>query len=319
MRGGSGFIPARFLSSPHVQTIAAHFLRRARGPSVRRERWTTPDDDFVDVDVLDAATPRAPQVLVLHGLEGSSRAGYVVECLRLARAYGWGAVALNFRGCSDEPNLKARSYCSGDIDDALWVLRRMGRPRFAIGFSLGGNVLLKLLAEAHHDAQVDAAAAISVPFDLQASARALDGPGLMMRVYQLRFLRTLRAKALGKAARHPGALDAARIRKSRGIIGFDDSVTAPLYGLPSAGAYYAWASSGPRLKHVRTPTLPVSAEDDPLAPASLMPPVENPALTRLITRHGGHVGFVAPGPTFWAEAQAFEFFETARRDVAKRG
>ncbi len=299
------FRPARFLSSPHAQTVAAALLRRPKSPKVRRERWDTPDGDFVDVDVLDGS---GPQVLVLHGLEGSSRAGYVVECLRLAAERGWGAVALNFRGCSGEPNRNARSYCSGDYDDALFVLRRMKAPRAAIGFSLGGNVLLKLLGEKHDAAQVAAACAISVPFDLHACARALDGPGVMMRVYQLRFLRTLRAKALAAAARHPEALDPKRIRASRGIIGFDDAVTAPLYGLSSAAEYYAWASSGPRLGGVRTPTLLITSEDDPLAPASLLPPVENPALTRLVTRQGGHCGFIAEGGTFWAEAEAFRFF-----------
>ncbi len=246
---------------------------------------------------------------MLHGLEGSSKSGYVVECLRLAAARGWGAVALNFRGCSGEPNRNARSYCSGDYLDAVFALQRMRAPRFAIGFSLGGNVLLKMLAERHDDAGVGAAVAVSVPFDLHACARALDGPGVMMRVYQVRFLRTLRAKALAAAARHPGTLDPARITKSRGIIGFDDAVTAPLYGHASAADYYAWASSGPLLSRIRTPTLLISAEDDPLAPASLMPQVENPALTRLVTPQGGHCGWVGPGLQFFAEAEAFRFFD----------
>lgn len=298
------FRPARFLKSPHAQTIAAALLRSTRGPRVRRERWDTHDGDFVDVDVLDGGPE---QVLVLHGLEGSSHAGYVVECLRQAHARGWGAVALNFRGCSGVPNRSARSYCSGDYDDALFVLGRMAAPRLAVGFSLGGNVLLKMLAERHDDAGVTAAAAISVPFDLHACARALDGPGLMMRFYQLRFLRTLKAKALATAARHPGTLDVERIRGARGIIGFDDAVTAPLYGLGSAAEYYAWASSGPRLGSIRTPTLLISAADDPLAPASHLPAVENHRLTRLVTEHGGHCGFVGEGRSFWAEAEAFRF------------
>lgn len=302
------FRPARFISSPHAQTIAANFLRRPKSPRVRRERWDTPDGDFIDVDVLDGS---GPQVVVLHGLEGSSKSGYVVECLRLAAARGWGAVALNFRGCSGEPNRKARSYCSGDYDDALFVLGRLARPRLAVGFSLGGNVLLKMLAEKHAEADVAAACAISVPFDLHACARALDGPGWMMRVYQQRFMRTLKAKALGTASRHPGVLDAGRIRAARGIVGFDDVVTAPLYGLGSAAEYYAWASSGPRLSAVRTPTLLISAEDDPLAPASLLPDVSgNSVITKLVTSHGGHCGFVGEGLQFWAEAEAFKYFDT---------
>jgi hypothetical protein len=306
------FRPARFLASAHAQTIAAHFLRSTRSPPVRRERWTTPDGDFVDADVLDGGPA---QVLILHGLEGSSRAGYVVECLRQAARRGWGAVALNFRGCSGEANLLARSYCSGDYGDALFALQRMkGSPRFAVGFSLGGNVLLKLLAERHDEARVDAAAAISVPFDLHACARALDSGGPLMRVYQVRFLRTLKAKALEKAARHPDSgLDPQRIRAARGIVGFDEVVTAPLYGLRGAAEYYAWASSGPRLKDLRTRTLLISAEDDPLAPASLLPAVDNPAIEKLVTPHGGHCGFVAEGGAFWAEARAFEHFDQNSR------
>src|SRR5205823_5919185 len=135
-------------ASPHLQTVYASFLRRPR-VQARRERWHTPDGDFVDVDWVDAPEGR-PRVLVLHGLEGSSASGYVRECLRLAASLGWAACALNFRGCSGEQNLLARSYCSGDYADPLFALERLGDgPRFAIGFSLGGNVLLKMLAEAH--------------------------------------------------------------------------------------------------------------------------------------------------------------------------
>jgi predicted alpha/beta-fold hydrolase len=249
-------------------------------------------------------------VLVLHGLEGSSTAGYVVECLRQAAARGWGAVALNFRGCSGTPNRKARSYCSGDYDDPLFVLKRLGSgPRFAVGFSLGGNVLLKMLAERHPDTGLTAACAVSVPFDLHACARSLDGPGFMMRVYQQRFLRTLKAKALEKARRFPAELDARRVNAARSIIGFDDAVTAPLYGLKDAAEYYVWASSGPRVKDIQTRTLLISSDDDPLAPTSHLAPFENTAVERVFTRHGGHVGFVSDGRSFFAEAEAFRFFE----------
>ena len=133
-----------------------------------------------------------------------------------------------------------------------------------------------------------------------------------MRVYQLRFMRTLKAKALEKAARFPKLLDPARIRRARGIVEFDDCVTAPLYELPSAAEYYAWASSGTRLASVRTPSLLISAEDDPLAPASHLPALDNEALHRCITPAGGHVGFVSGSlwsPSFWAEEQAFRFFD----------
>jgi predicted alpha/beta-fold hydrolase len=291
-------------------------VRKPRLPrGLRRERWDTPDGDFIDVDVLDAAAG-APHVLVLHGLESSTRAGYMRETLRLIAERGWGAYALNFRGCSGAPNRSARSYCSGDVDDPAFVLSRMPPgPRYAIGFSLGGNVLLKLLAERHDAVRVDAAVAISVPFDLDACAQALNSPDPWMRFYQWRFLRTLKAKAVAKAPRFPQQFDVPRILAARSIIDFDDVVTAPLYGLGTAKAYYAWASSGPRLKDVRARTLLISAEDDPLAPASHLPPLERPNLHRLVTRAGGHVGFVEGSvlrPSFWAEQRALEFLSSSR-------
>ena len=130
----------------------------------------------------------------------------------------------------------------------------------------------------------------------------------MMRVYQLRFLRTLKRKAIAKARKHPDApLDVARIEAARGIVDFDDCVTAPLYGLGSAADYYAWASSGPKLHAIRTPSLLITALDDPLAPAWHLPAVNNPALTMCVTEGGGHCGFVGKGLEFWAEAEAMRF------------
>jgi predicted alpha/beta-fold hydrolase len=308
----AAFTPARGLSSPHAQTVYASVLRKPRFPKgLRRERWDTPDGDFIDVDVLPAPQG-APRVLLLHGLEGSTESGYLRESLKLIAERGWGACALNFRGCSGEPNRNARSYCSGDYVDPLFVLSRMPAdgPRFAMGFSLGGNVLLKMLAERHEEARVDAAVAISVPFDLHACARALDRDEPWMRFYQWRFVRTLKEKALEKAARFPKQFDTRRIEAAHSVIAFDDCVTAPLYDLPSAEAYYAWASSGPRLKDIRTRTLVISAEDDPMAPASMLPPLDNPQVHALRTLRGGHVGFVGGSllrPVWWAEQQALRF------------
>jgi predicted alpha/beta-fold hydrolase len=316
------FTPARGLHSPHSQTVYASVLRKPRFPAaLRRERWDTPDGDFIDVEVLDAPAG-APRVLLLHGLEGSSDSGYIRQSLRLIAARGWGAYALNFRGCSGEPNRTARSYCSGDYDDPLFVLSRFPPrvPRYAMGFSLGGNVLLKMLAERHDQARVDAAVAVSVPFDLAQCARILDGPERWMRFYQWRFLRTLKAKALEKAPRFPRQFDVARIGAAQSIIAFDDCATAPLYGLKNAADYYAWASSGPRLGAIRTRTLLISSEDDPMAPASMLPKLDNPQLHGLITLRGGHVAFVAGSlwrPTFWAEERAFDFFSSGPASAAR--
>jgi predicted alpha/beta-fold hydrolase len=310
------FVPALGLANEHVQTIYASLVRPTHAPTARRERRELPDGDFVDVDTFDG--PRgAPHVVTLHGLEGSSRAGYITAILRGAAERGWGATALNFRSCSGEPNRLARSYHSGDIHDALLVLNevraRVTGPLFAVGFSLGANVLCRLLEEQGENAPVDAAASISAPYDLDACCRKLDGPGPFHRLYRERFLRTLKGKAREKLRRFPGAFDRRALEAARSIRAFDDAVTAPLHGFRDATHYYAEASSGPRLHAIRRPTLLLSAADDPMLEAPVIPPSasDNPLLSVVLTEHGGHVGFVAGRahrPHFWAEAQVLEFF-----------
>ncbi|MBF5042297.1 hydrolase [Aggregicoccus sp. 17bor-14] len=310
------FVPAPLLGNPHAQTIFASVFRSKDLPESRRERYETHDGDFVDLDHCEGSRAGAPHVVVLHGLEGSSRAGYVAAVVRGAHALGWGATALNFRSCSGEPNRLARSYHSGDTEDALEVLRRVRAqvqgPLFAVGFSLGGNVLLRLLEETGDAAPVDAAAAVSVPYDLEACARRIDAGGGIHRVYRERFLRTLKKKAREKARRFPGAFDVAAMERARGLVAFDDAVTAPLHGFTSARDYYARASSGPHLAAIRRPTLLLSASDDPMVPPPGIPQdaAKNPRLRVLRTERGGHVGFVGGelhAPDFWAEAQVLRF------------
>ena len=311
------FRPAVGLAGPHAQTIFANLARPAARPPLTRERWDTPDEDFVDVDSFEGR-PGAPHVVVLHGLEGSSRAGYVAAVLRGAAARGWGASALNFRSCSGAPNRQLRLYHSGETSDARWVLRRLRArvkgPLVAVGFSLGGNVLCRLLEEDGTQAPVAAAVAVSVPYDLAACARQLDAGGGVHAVYRVRFLRSLKAKARAKARRFPGAFDVARMEAARGVWEFDDVVTGPVHGFRDAAHYYAEASSGPHVGDIRVPTLLLSAEDDPMVPAPVVPPAAraNPRLTVVTTAHGGHVGFVAGSPLrprFWGDAQALAFLD----------
>ncbi|HSP78906.1 MAG TPA: alpha/beta fold hydrolase, partial [Myxococcaceae bacterium] len=301
------FVPAPGLASPHAQTIYASLVRPTQAPPLRRERRELPDGDFVDLDSFDGA-PGAPHVVALHGLEGSSRAGYVLAILRGAAERGWGATALNFRSCSDEPNRLARSYHSGDIGDALAVMEhlrsRLTGPLYAVGFSLGANVLLRLLEETGDASPVEAAAAMSTPFDLDACSRAIDGPGPFMRLYRERFLLSLKRKAREKLRRFPEAFDGPAVERARSLRAFDDAFTAPLHGFRDAAHYYAEASSGPHLHAIRRPTLLLSAQDDPMIPASTLPRdvSGNPHLELVITEHGGHVGFVAASPlrpSFW--------------------
>ena len=312
------FHPARGLASPHAQTLFASVARRpGLVPALVRERWTTNDGDFIDVDLIKGP-PEAPRLLLLHGLEGSSRSGYIRHLLRGAAARGWSAAALNFRSCSGEPNLLAHAYSSGDFRDPLEVLQRWhaqsDAPTFAIGFSLGGNVLINLLGEAGEQAKLTAAVAVSAPYDLQACVRAVDAGRGFFSLYLHNFLRSMKVKALQKARAFPDRLDARAISAVRTIQGIDETVTAPLYGFANAAAYYARCSSGRWVSHVKTPTLLISAEDDPLAPAGLLPVAgrENPFVQVLAPRHGGHVGFVdgsIAAPRFWAEEQALKFLD----------
>jgi predicted alpha/beta-fold hydrolase len=307
------FVPARGLASAHAQTILAHALRSAAPPRLVRERWDTPDGDFVDVDVLPAR-PDAPHIVIVHGLEGSSRSSYVAETLRGARRRGYGALALNCRSCSGEANRLLRSYHAGETGDLAFVLSRLRErtrgPLAAIGFSLGGNALLKYLADTGRATPLLAAAAISVPYDLKTCARALDQGDAWMRIYRQRFLHKLKAKALAKAQRFPGTIDPAHLRSLSSIEAFDDVFTARIHGFASADDYYARSSSGPVLGKIRRPTLLLSSLDDPLVPADTFPTLPaqaSPWLSPVVTERGGHVGFIAGSvtcPRFWAEDQA---------------
>jgi uncharacterized protein len=294
----------------------AYVLRRPAALPLERERLRTEDGDFLDLDWL-RADPERPHLLVLHGLEGSSASGYVRQTLHEARAMGWGAVALNFRSCSGEPNRVLRSYCSGETADPLFVARHMALrvqgPLLAVGFSLGANALLKLLAETAEHAPFLAAAAVSAPFDLLACALALDAPWGRCGIYRRHFLKSLKRKALAKLATHPGhGLDTERVRRARKLQDFDDAFTGPSNGYQGALDYYQRCSSGPRLKEVRRPTLLLNAEDDPMIPGASLPEVDarSDFLTVQRTVRGGHVGFLEGSllaPRFWAERQAVRF------------
>jgi predicted alpha/beta-fold hydrolase len=237
--------------------------------------------------------------------------------LRDAQRRGWGATALNFRSCSGEPNRLARSYSSGETNDPRWVLaqlraRGIDGPLLAIGFSLGANALLKLLAEDGDQSPLVAAAAVSPPCDLARSAHALDAAYGLTALYRWSFLRSLKAKALAKAVRFPDRLSRSAIRAAHGLVAFDDAVTAPLNGFTDARDYYARCSSAPLLPHIRRPTLLLVADDDPMvSPFALTPEAyANPQLTVERTARGGHVGFVAGSvlrPVFWGEQRALDF------------
>jgi predicted alpha/beta-fold hydrolase len=309
------FVAAPWLPGGHAQTIWP-LLIKGPLPNYRRERWDTPDGDFIDLDWLDGDRA-APCVALFHGLEGSSRSHYARRLMLATRARGWHGVVVHFRGCSGEANLLPRAYHSGDSREIDWVLRRLralGHPAlFVAGVSLGANALLKWLAEQGGPAAstIDAAAAVSAPLDLAAANTALSSG--FSRTYARHFLRTLIPAALAKERRFPGRIDVRRTLAARTLRDFDDAVTAPLHGFVDADDYYAKSSAGPLLHAVQAPTLLLHAANDPFLPRAVLPRRE--LLPRNVTLEipaaGGHVGFVhgaPPGRIDWLPQRLLAHF-----------
>lgn len=308
----------RWLSNPHLHTIyGSLFVASPRVP-YRRERWETPDGDFVDLDHVDGK-PDRPWVVLFHGLEGSSGSPYARMLMHRVAQRGWRGTVVNFRGCSGEPNRLARAYHSGDWKEVDWILRRLhartnGAPMHAAGVSLGGNALLVWLGERGEEARgiVASAAAVSAPMDLTAAGEAL-GRGFSL-LYARHFLATMKKRAAAKHARFPGAFDVERMRRSRTLREFDDVVTAPLHGFRDTDDYWTRASSKPLLRRIAVPTLVLNARDDPFLPEQALPsPGEvSAAVTVEFPPRGGHVAFVSgafPGHIGWLPVRLLHFFD----------
>ena len=314
------FSPPWWLASAHLQTLAGKFLRAAPSVMLTTERIETPDGDFLDIDWMPETDPSAPLVLLLHGLEGHTKRGYMVQTYLALADRGMRAVGLNLRGCSGEANRAPRFYHSGETEDVCFVIgllreRFPTRPLMAIGFSLGGNVLLKFLGEqgAQNAAPVSAAVAISVPYDLLAGAIALE-QGVMAKIYSGYFLRSLLAKVRAKKEILANILDLDAVWASGTVRQFDDAATATLHGFAGAEDYYQKSSSNRFVQSVRIPTLLLHSRDDPFLPPAALPlsAIEaNPFLTLIFTDRGGHVGFFEGGPpwnpAFWMEEQSASF------------
>ena len=290
---------------------------RAASP-VERRRIATPDGDFLDLDYAPEPAPGAPVVVLLHGLEGSTRRGYMSGMFHHLFVRGLRGVGMNFRGCGGEPNRVARFYHSGETGDLAHVVaelrgRHPGRPIGAAGFSLGGNVLLKHLGERGHDAGIAAAVAVSVPCDLAGCAARLSG-GVAGRTYGSHFLRALRRKVRAKRRLLEGVVDVERALAARTLRDYDDALTAPLHGFFGADDYYERADLRRHLPSIRVPTLLVQSRDDPFLPRGAIPETAvtaNPHITAAFTDRGGHLGFVEGAlpwrRRFWAERVGASF------------
>ena len=312
------FRPAWWLRNPHAQTLAGKYLRPRAAFALERRRIDTPDGDFVDLDFAPEPAPRAPLVVVLHGLEGSTRREYMALMLRELFDRGLRGVGMNFRGCGGEPNRVARCYHSGDTGDLAHVVAWLrdlhpGHAIGAAGFSLGGNVLLKYLGERGDQAGIGAAVAVSVPFDLPGCAERLSS-GMMGRTYGALFLRSLRCKVREKRHLLEGEADVDRVLAARTLRDFDDILTAPLHGFSGAADYYDRSDVRRHLGRIRVPVLLVQSRDDPFLPPGATPEAmaaSNPHLATAFTDRGGHLGFVEGDlpwrPRFWAEREAARF------------
>jgi predicted alpha/beta-fold hydrolase len=291
-----------WLPGGNLQTIWPALLsRRFFGPppAWRRERWDTPDGDFIDVDWLQPPpAPGATLLVLFHGLEGSSSSHYAQAFADFARERGLQFAVPHFRGCSGELNRAPRAYHSGDFEEIGWVLQRFrllhpGRI-VAAGVSLGGNALMRWAGEMGQAAAkvVDAVASVSSPIDLAAGGQAI-GRGFNRQVYTRMFLQTMKPKALKKLEQHPGLFDREKLLAARDLYEFDNVFTAPLHGFRNTDDYYARASAKPHLAGIRVPALVVNALNDPFVPAWSLPrPGEaGPFVTLWQPAHGGHVGF----------------------------
>ncbi|AIN60734.1 hydrolase [Pseudomonas soli] len=300
------FRPAAGLSNPHLQTLWGPLWRKLPALERTRERLWLADGDFLDLDWHGPHQADVPLVLVLHGLTGSSHSPYVKGLQLALQTRGWASVALNWRGCSGEPNLLARSYHSGASEDLAETIRHLRAqrplaPLYAVGYSLGGNVLLKYLGESGAASQLEAAVAVSVPFRLDQCA---DRIGLgFSKVYQAHFMREMLAYVQDKQrhfrdkGHHEGLATLeglGSLRNLRTFWDFDGKVTAPLNGFSDAHDYYRRASSRYYLGENRTPTLIIHANDDPFVFGHSLPDASELAAQTQFELHsrGGHVGFV---------------------------
>jgi predicted alpha/beta-fold hydrolase len=322
LAGEYRYRPAWWLPGGHAQTLWGKFARRRLVLSLEREVVALPDGDHLELHTLKGA-PGSPRLLLLHGLEGSVASHYVGGIASAAAAIGWSTTLVVFRGCGSSPNTAKRFYHSGETTDvahAYHVLRAREPdvPWYAMGVSLGGNVVLKWLGELGDAATITAAAVISVPFNLEASAREITRT--FSGRYDRNFLRTLREKALRKLDRYPDLFDRSALLRAKSVFDFDETVTAPVHGFADARDYYQRSSSLSFLPNVRVPTLLLSARDDPFLPVTVLDDVEriaaqNPALEVEFVHGGGHVGFVGGtlpwNARYYAEERAVAFLRSA--------
>lgn len=313
----SKFIPAWWLRGPHLQTIWGSMLRTHPPVKTRRERLELPDNDFLDLEWLDVLfnDPTRPIVLILHGLGGNIESHYAKAIMHALDDCGWYTVFMHYRGCSGDPNRQLFCYHSGYTDDVEYVTsiiraRYPHNPIAAVGYSLGGSILLNWLGKTGSKNPLTTAVAISVPFELgKAANRMLNG---VSRLYQWHILRNLRHNISHKLEHLESPVDLEKLDQFKTFWEFDTYVTAPLHGFKNADDYYKQASCRGILKNIAKPTLIIHSEDDPFMPTDVIPNTNELTVETVLelSKTGGHVGFITgniPGSAeYWLEGRIIE-------------
>lgn len=302
--------PSFLFRSAHINTVYPSLFRKQISPAFDRVQVATEDDDFVDVDFLRAGNSKV--AILCHGLEGSSESQYIIGTSRILFKSGWDIAAMNYRGCSGRPNKQLRMYHSGATDDLHQVYEAVTADYeeiALIGFSLGGNLVLKYLGESERDKKINKAVAISVPLDLRAGSINIGKKSNYF--YERNFLQSLSQKIRQKQIQFPQDIDLSLLSKVKTLYDFDDVFTGPIHGFRDADDYYQQCSSKFFLENIRTESLVLNSLDDPFLPAECYLSKQtstNKNITTVTTKHGGHVGFVVSGNDHsWAEMQISEF------------
>jgi predicted alpha/beta-fold hydrolase len=315
----SDFTPPWWATNRHIQTIYPRFMQRRMPLTYQLERISLPDNDFVHLAWGPKPSAVKGIVVMFHGLEGSIHSHYANDAMASLSDNGWQLVLMHFRGCSGEMNLTPRAYHSGETSDPIFILNLLQQrypniPKVAIGYSLGANMLLKLLGENPQQDWLKAAIAVSAPLKLKECAQTMNQG--FARVYQNYLLASMKKTLLAKMQcmdySNYLSLTAAQVNAIKDFATFDNLVTAPLHGFVNGDDYYQQCSAYGYLKKIRCPTLILHARDDPFMNPNIVPKATDlsPSITLEISEKGGHVGFMQGRSSVWLHARVKQYFSS---------